>query len=262
MVNPQKAQTGPADFWGASAPKDSQEALLNVEQLRFSYGAKEILKGVSLSVTAGRLRGLLGPNGSGKTTLFKCCLGFLKPQSGFIKIGQKNLEELGPKGLAAKVAYVPQEHHPSFPYSVREMVEMGRTPHRGLLPILSKRDHEAVALALDRVGLSGLASENYGHLSGGQRRLVLVARALAQEAEIMFLDEPTSSLDFSNQLIVWETVRAIASQGLGVVICCHDPNHILWFCDEVAALKNGKILADGPTGSTINRELLQTLYGR
>jgi iron complex transport system ATP-binding protein len=246
----------------AEMAKGGAEALLSVEDVRFSYGAKEVLKGVSLSVTAGTLRGLLGPNGSGKTTLFKCCLGFLKPKSGAIKIGQKPIGELGPKRLAAKVAYVPQEHHPSFPYSVREMVEMGRAPHRGALPMLTKRDHEAVEMALGRVGLADRANENYGHLSGGQRRLVLVARALAQEAEIMFLDEPTSSLDFSNQLIVWETVRSIASQGLGVVICCHDPNHILWFCDEVAALKNGRILADGPVGSTIDRELLQTLYGR
>jgi iron complex transport system ATP-binding protein len=235
---------------------------MKVREVRFSYGTKEVLKGVSLEVKPGCLQGLLGPNGSGKTTLFKCCLGFLKPKSGLIEMDGVSIGSLGTRRLAAKVAYVPQEHYPSFPFTVSEMVEMGRFPRRGRLPILSRRDREAVAGALARVGLEKLAGDSYVRLSGGQRRLVLVARALAQEAEIMFLDEPTSSLDFANQLVVWETVRSIAAEGLGVVICCHDPNHILWFCDEVAALKGGRILAQGKVGQTMGRDLLEELYGR
>lgn len=238
------------------------QTAMRIQNLFFSYGAKAVLKGVSLDITAGRLCGLLGPNGSGKTTLFKCCLGFLKPGGGGIVLGEQPLSSYSPRHLAAHVAYVPQEHQPAFPYLVREMVEMGRTPHLGAMPTLSKHDHHAVDHALERVGLRGLADENYNHLSGGQRQLVLVARALAQEASLMFLDEPTSSLDFSNQLIVWETVRDIAAEGLGVVICCHDPNHILWFCDEVAALKDGHLLKAGPVGETMTRELLEEIYSR
>ena len=238
------------------------QTIMQVRNISFAYGRKEVLKGISLDITAGRLLGLLGPNGSGKTTLFKCCLGFLKIGSGQITLANKNLSSYSARHLAAHVAYVPQEHKPAFPYLVREMVEMGRTPHRGALPVLSKSDHRAVDHALDRVGLRNLAEENFNHLSGGQRQLVLVARALAQEASLMFLDEPTSSLDFSNQLTVWETVRDIAAEGLGVVICCHDPNHILWFCDEVAALKDGKLLAKGPVESTIGQDLLEDLYSR
>lgn len=238
------------------------QTIMSVSDLRFAYGPKEVLKGVSLGIAAGRLCGLLGPNGSGKTTLFKCCLGFLKPRGGEIRLGGKPVSSYTPRHLASHLAYVPQEHKPAFPYLVREMVEMGRTPHRGAMPLLSKKDHQAVARALERVGLSGLAGENYNHLSGGQRQLVLVARALAQEASLMFLDEPTSSLDFVNQLVVWETVRAIAAEGPGVVICCHDPNHILWFCDEVAALKDGRLLAVGEVKSTVTRELLETMYDR
>ncbi len=236
--------------------------IMSVSGLSFAYGKKEVLNGVSLDIAAGRLCGLLGPNGSGKTTLFKCCLGFLKPSRGEIRLGGQPLSAYTTRHLAAHVAYVPQEHQPAFPYLVREMVEMGRTPHRGALPVLSKKDRLAVDHALERVGLRDLAEENYNHLSGGQRQLVLVARALAQEASLMFLDEPTSSLDFSNQLVVWETVRAIAAEGPGVVICCHDPNHILWFCDEVAALKDGRLLAVGEVKSCLTRELLETIYGR
>jgi iron complex transport system ATP-binding protein len=248
------AETGP---WKAVEPE-----IMRVSDVRFAYGDREVLKGVSLSIERGSLQGLLGPNGSGKTTLFKCCLGFLKPQSGRITLDRENILDFSPGRLAARVAYVPQEHHPAFPFSVREMVEMGRSPWRGALPILSRRDRQAADRALARVGLERLADEVYSRLSGGQRRLVLVARALAQEAELMFLDEPTSSLDFSNQLIVWETVRSVASEGLGVVICCHDPNHILWFCDRVAALRNGKLLANGSVSSVMTRELLGELYGR
>ncbi|MDR0247639.1 MAG: ABC transporter ATP-binding protein [Burkholderiales bacterium] len=238
------------------------QTAMSIRNLSFAYGAKKVLRNISLEVTAGSLCGLLGPNGSGKTTLFKCCLGFLKPGSGEIHLGNTLLSSYSPKHLASHVAYVPQDHQPAFPYLVREMVEMGRTPHRGTMPVLSRRDHMAVDHALERVGLRQLAGERYNHLSGGQRQLVLVARALAQEASLMFMDEPTSSLDFSNQLIVWETARAMAAEGLGVVICCHDPNHILWFCDHVAALKDGNLLAVGQTRSTMTRELLGALYNR
>ena len=238
------------------------QTIMSVSGLSFAYGKKEVLKNVSLNIATGRLCGLLGPNGSGKTTLFKCCLGFLKPGRGEIRLAGKPLSSYGPRHLAAQVAYVPQEHQPAFPYLVREMVEMGRTPHRGALPVLSQKDRRAVEHALERVGLRGLAEENYNHLSGGQRQLVLVARALAQEASLLFLDEPTSSLDFSNQLIVWETVRDIAAEGPGVVICCHDPNHILWFCDEVAALKDGRFLAVGGVKSCLTRDLLEAIYDR
>ncbi|MDR1920274.1 MAG: ABC transporter ATP-binding protein [Candidatus Adiutrix sp.] len=238
------------------------KTLMSVHELSFAYGRRTILHEISLNLRGGRLRGLLGPNGSGKTTLFKCCLGFLKVARGQIELEGRSIAEYSPRELAARVAYVPQEHRPAFPYTVREMVEMGRTPHRGAIPALSKADHRAVDQALARLNLTALANENYNHLSGGQRQLVLVARALAQEAALLFLDEPTSSLDFSNQLIVWEAVQSIAREGLGAIICCHDPNHILWFCDEAAAIKDGRILAEGPAREIITRGLLEELYDR
>ncbi|MDL2307777.1 ABC transporter ATP-binding protein [Desulfovibrio sp. OttesenSCG-928-C06] len=226
------------------------------------HHSRPALHGINLEFKAGRLCGLLGPNGSGKTTLFKCCLGFNKPDQGSVELGGRPLREFSQRHLASHLAYVPQEHQATFPFLVREMVEMGRTPHRSGFSGLTEKDRHVVAHALELVGLSELAEENYSRLSGGQRQLVLVARALAQEAFMLFLDEPTSSLDFSNQLVVWETVRDIARQGMGAVICCHDPNHILWFCDEVAVLKHGRLLASGPVKSTITSALLEELYER
>ena len=246
----------------AAKPSASNQVLLSLNDLSFSYGRKNIFQGITLDFSSGSLQGLMGPNGSGKTTLFKCCLGILKSGHGHIQLNGQPLAAYHPKELAAKMAYVPQEHRPAFPYTVREMVEMGRTPHRGTVPILSKADHLAVENALERLNLVDLAAENYNHLSSGQRQLALVARALAQEAALLFLDEPTSSLDFSNQLVVWDAIRSLTQEGLGAVICCHDPNHILWFCDKVAALKNGRLLAEGPVGKTVTKGLLETLYDR
>jgi len=246
----------------ADKPQGARQVLLSIRTLFFAYRQKNVLQGISLDFKAGRLCGLMGPNGSGKTTLFKCCLGLLRANNGSITLEGRPLAAYRPRELATRLAYVPQEHKPAFPYTVREMVEMGRTPHRRAVPILSKADHRAVDKALERLGLGGLAKEHYNCLSSGERQLVLVARALAQEATLLFLDEPTSSLDFSNQLIVWEAVRSLTREGLGAVICCHDPNHILWFCDEVAVLKEGSLLAEGSVEATITRELVETVYDR
>ncbi|MDR1395303.1 MAG: ABC transporter ATP-binding protein [Deltaproteobacteria bacterium] len=235
---------------------------IKISGLSFAYGRREVLKDISLVLPAGRLLGLMGPNGSGKTTLFRCCLGFLKPLQGTIELAGRRLDSYRPRELAAKIAYVPQEHRPAFPFTVREIAAMGRTPGQGWLPVLSKSDHRKVDEALERLNLSQLADENCSHLSGGQRKLVLMARALAQDADLLFLDEPTSSLDFSNQLLVWDAVRTLAAEGIGCVASCHDPNHILWFCDEAAALKEGRLLAAGSVREIVTQTLLENLYSR
>ena len=235
---------------------------MTVDGVSFAYDGKPTLRNVSLSFPAGRLTGLLGPNGAGKTTLFKCCLGFLAPDAGEIRLGGLPLAGYSHKHLASHVAYVPQYHHSVFPFTVREMVEMGRHPQRGMWTRSTPHDRAAVTHAIERVGIADLADRKFNQLSGGQRQLVLVARALSQEAALMFLDEPTSSLDFKNQMMVWQTVRAIAGEGVGVVVCCHDPNHIAWFCDNVVAMRDGRVVADGPAGGDITGDLLRELYDR
>ena len=236
---------------------------MTLSDVSFSYGCEKTLNHVSVDLPSGRLTGLLGPNGAGKTTLFKCCLGFLTPSQGFLKLMGAPLRDYSPRRLARHIAYVPQDHQPAFPFLVQEMVEMGRTPHRsGWTGMTSPNDLLVVKHVMERVGVSHLSDRMYSQLSAGQRQLTLVARALAQEAALVFLDEPTSALDFSNQLKVWDSLRQVADEGVGMVVCSHDPNHVLWFCDDVIVMRDGAIIAHGPVEKTITRELLEDVYRR
>jgi iron complex transport system ATP-binding protein len=244
------------------SPAMPGETVLSIRALNFFYGNKQTLFDINLDVPAGRITGLLGPNGSGKTTLFRCCLNFLKPSSGRINLFDKPISSFTPAHFARHVAYVPQQHQLIFPFAVREVVEMGRNPHKGPGFSLSRQDREVVDHVMDRVGIAHLGPRPYSTLSGGQRQLALIARALAQSAELILLDEPTSSLDFSNQLTVWETLISIAANNVGIIICCHDPNHILWFCDNSIVLKQGRVQACGTPAQTLTQSLLQDLYGR
>ena len=234
---------------------------LSAENVRFRYDRKDVLRDVSFAVPRGIICGLFGPNGSGKTTLFRCCLGLLAPQSGTILMEGHNVTHLGIAHLARHMAYVPQEHRPGFPFLVREIVSMGRTPRMGGFFRLRAKDRDMVEHAMEVTGIRDLADVPYTALSGGQRQLANLARALAQEAPLMLLDEPTAALDFSNQMVVWQTLRRIADQGVTVLVCCHDPNHILWFCDNVAVMHQGHIVAEGPSRDTLTADVLHTLYG-
>lgn len=234
---------------------------LCVNNLHFQYGATPVLHGVSLDVPAGAVCGLLGPNGSGKTTLFKCCMKFLAPTQGSIAVDGQDIARMSTAAFARHVAYVPQEHRQAFPFLVRDVVLMGRTPHMRRLFRLDGKDRQEAHAALEQVGMAHLADTPCNRLSGGQRQLVLIARALAQETPVLLLDEPTSALDFSNQMAVWGLLRAIARRGKTVVVCCHDPNHILWFCDRVAVLHQGRVLTEGAPQTVVTTEVLHTIYG-
>lgn len=234
-----------------------------LRNLSFAYGSggKAVLRDLSFSVQPGSITGLFGPNGSGKTTLFRCCLGLAQPQAGEVLIAGDAVASMDIAELARRVAYVPQEHRPSFPFLVREMVAMGRTPRMGGFFVLSREDLRKVEEAMDKAGIRELADEPCTRLSGGQRQLAYLARALAQEAPLMLLDEPTSALDFNNQMLVWQALRRIAEQGVTALVCCHDPNHILWFCDTVAVLHQGCMQAFGPARETLTGDVLRALYG-
>lgn len=236
-------------------------AALEIEKLSFTYPCgRRILEDVSFSVEPGAVCGLFGPNGSGKSTLFRCCLGLLAGSSGHVRIAGDDTRTLDARELARRVAYVPQESRLRFPFLVRELVAMGRTPHlRGLFGP-SRADARIVAEAMEKAGVAALAETPCTELSGGQRQLVALAKALAQEAPVMMLDEPASALDFSNQILIWQTLRAIAGKGVAVLVCSHDPNHMLWFCDQAAVLHEGRLLASGPCKETLTPHLLRRLY--
>ncbi|MEM3532018.1 MAG: ABC transporter ATP-binding protein [Candidatus Methanomethyliaceae archaeon] len=237
------------------------EAIVSVEDLSFSYGNTFKLNSISLNVEAGTVLTLLGPNGCGKTTLLKCINALLKPESGKVIIGGKNAHKLKRWELARLVGYVPQAHVPPFPFSTLDLVLMGRTAHLDFFQQPSKPDRQIAERALSMVGLSHLSHRPYDQLSGGERQLALIARAIAQEPRLLLLDEPTAHLDFKNQFLVLGMVRRIAREnGIGVVMSLHDPNQAIMFSDSVALMKNGSLFAVGPPHSVITRERIEAVY--
>jgi iron complex transport system ATP-binding protein len=237
-------------------------AMLRVEEIGFSYGASRVLDNISFRVAPGELCGLFGPNGCGKTTLFKCCLKFLKSDSGRIFMAGRDTRGLSIREMARCAAYVPQEHKPPFPYRVREVVLMGRTPHMGGFFGIRRQHLDKAMAALELLEIAHLAERPYNQLSGGQRQMVLIARAIAQETRLVFLDEPTSALDFKNQITIWRILRTIADRGITIVACSHDPNHMAWFCDKVVVLNERGMVAQGAPAQAITQEVLDRIYRR
>ena len=234
--------------------------MIEIKNLSFSYGEKKVLDNISLSMEKGKLHGLLGRNGSGKSTLFKCCLKFLKVGDNNILVSDIDIQNISIKDLSKLIAYLPQDHEQSFLWKVKEIVLMGRTPHMKGVFGLDKDDYNIIYSKLELLDILDLAEVSFNELSGGQKQLVIIARALAQETPIIFLDEPTSALDFSNQLMIWRMLKRISDTGITIVVCTHDPNHILWYCDNVIAIDNGTILAAGDTATILNEKLLYDIY--
>ena len=235
--------------------------MLKVDNLSFGYGnGARILNDVSFHVPTGRICGLFGPNGCGKTTLFKCCLKFLNYSKGSVTVDGRDVKKCSIRDMARRVSYVPQEHKPPFPYLVKDVVLMGRTPHlKGLFGVSKKHKQKAYE-AMELIGITELADRSYSSLSGGQRQLVLIARAAAQETPLLFLDEPTSALDFSNQIKILRILRRIAAGGTTIVACTHDPNHVLWFCDEVVVMGPQNLVARGEPKNIISEKVLDRIY--
>lgn len=234
--------------------------MLSVKNLQFSYKTQAILSDISFNVKKGDLCGLFGPNGCGKTTLFKCCLNFLKYDKGQVILDEQDTSHVKTEDMAKLVSYVPQEHKPPFPYLVRDVVLMGRTPHINGFFGTKKIDRQKALKAMKLLEILEIANTPYNQLSGGQRQLVLIARAVAQETKIMFLDEPTSALDFSNQIRIWQIMRRIADSGVTILACSHDPNHVSWYCDHVVIMNHSRILTQGNPMDVINEPTLNNIY--
>jgi iron complex transport system ATP-binding protein len=234
--------------------------MLSVRDLHFSYGALPVLRDVSFDAASGEVCGLFGPNGCGKTTLFRCCLGLLQGRAERLSVDGLAVAGMPPRDRARLMAYVPQEHKPPFPLRVVDVVMLGRTPHLGLLGRASATDREVVSTTLGRLGLTDLAMRAYDRLSGGQRQLVLIARAVAQQTPVILLDEPASGLDFRNQVRIWRVLRELAAGGTAVVCCTHDPNHVAWFCDRAVVMQGGRVVTEGSPSDALDLATLDRLY--
>jgi len=237
--------------------------MLEVKGIHFRHQhlEEDVLKGVEFDAVGGEITTLLGPNGSGKTTVFKCIAGLWKPQRGEILFNKKDISNLPYEKRAKMLAIVPQEHEPPFPYSVLDAVLMGRVSHVSLFSSPSKYDYFKAEEAIESVGISHLKEKAYTRVSGGERQLVLIARALAQEAPVMLLDEPTSHLDFRNQVIVLNKIKEIARyKGLIVLMTLHDPNLAMLFSDKVVMMNNGHVISKGFPQEVITEDNLKSVY--
>ncbi|MBF0507308.1 MAG: ABC transporter ATP-binding protein [Deltaproteobacteria bacterium] len=238
--------------------------MLEINRLCFGYNhhGANVLNDVELKIAEGRMTTILGPNGSGKTTLFKCITGLVKPRQGTILFGGTELAHLSYEKRAKIMAVVPQEHEPPFPYSVLDAVMMGRVSHVSMWSSPSKHDCLKAEEAIETIGIGRLKNRPYTKISGGERQLVLIARALAQEAPILILDEPTSHLDFKNQVLVLNKVREIVSQKqLTVVMTLHDPNLATLFSDNIVMINGGRIMTSGVPQEVMTEANLKAMYG-
>ena len=230
---------------------------IRTEDTTLSYGAARILKGISLETHTGEFVGIIGPNGSGKSTLLKCIYRVLKPDGGCIWLGDQELHEMKIRNSARKVAVVAQHNYYNFEFSVREVVMMGRAPHKKMLEKDGAKDFEIVAQALKTVGMYEFADRNFSTLSGGEQQRVILARALAQQTPCLILDEPTNHLDITHQLQLMELVRGL---NVTVLSAIHDLNIAAMYCDRLYILKDGEIVGSGTPEELLTPETIRRVY--
>ena len=235
--------------------------VLDARSVSFSYGDAPVLRDVTLSLAGGELAGIVGPNGAGKSTLLKLLAGFARPSAGTIALSGKPLAEWRRVELARRVAYVPQAAPADVTFTALEVALAGRHPHVGWLGFESRRDLDVARSALARLDAAHLADRRLCELSGGEQARVLVARALAQEPELLLLDEPTAFLDLQHQAQVLERVRARVRTGLAAVAVLHDPNLATAFTDAALLLRDGRVLGQGVSSELLDAERLGALYG-
>jgi len=236
-------------------------AFIEIDRLSFSYGTTPFIENLNLRVEKEGIVALLGPNGSGKSTLLKLLVGILTPASGSIRIRGENLCGLTRKELARRVAYVPQTHREAFGYSVFDVALMGRMPRTSFFARYSENDRRIAGEALEKLSIGHLAGRPYTEISGGERQLTFIARALTQGADIFVMDEPANGLDYGNQIRLLERINQLSAEGFAFIYTTHHPDHAMAAADSVVMMKSGKILGEGESQYMLTPASLTELYG-
>ena len=234
---------------------------LDIREATFAYNNGNIFEGISFSVMDDDVFCILGPNGCGKTTLLKCLSGMLKLRQGEILLDGKSTVYMKRDEMATMLGYIPQEHSSTFPFTVLQIVLMGRAPYLNAFSSPSKKDVFMAEEAIERIDISYLKDKRYTEISGGEKQLVLMARVLAQQPKTLLLDEPTSHLDFRNQTLILRMIKRLSEEGLSIIMTSHFPNHAFSFSSRVAVMNNNTFIAVGDPEEVITEENLRATYG-
>lgn len=234
--------------------------MLDIQDLCCGYGNKTVVKDISFTLAAGEIICLLGPNGVGKTTFFKTLLGFLKPLSGQIRFQNEDILSWPRKRFARTISYVPQANSNPFPFSGRDVVVAGRNAHTGFTSTPSKDDYHHADSCLSELGILHLRNKIFSEMSGGERQLILIARALAQTPRVLVMDEPTSNLDYGNQIKIINLIHYLSHHNMAVILTTHSPDQVLLYRCRAVVFRNGNQTHEGTATQIITEQMLREVY--
>lgn len=234
---------------------------LRVENICCGYEGHEVVHDLSFEATTGQIVSILGPNGVGKTTLFKAILGFIKPDSGKVILDGKDLTHFSRKQIARQIAYVPQMEDVPFSFSVIDFVLMGRFSHMSLLALPNAHDYEIAHEALHMMGIDELSEKPCTEISGGERQMMVIARALAQQPRYLIMDEPTAALDFGNQVHALERILELADKDIGIIMTTHNPDHCFYTDSDIVLIQHAGCQRNGTCKEVLTADTLGETYG-
>lgn len=235
--------------------------ILEINDASFSYGGNDIFNEINFNISKGDIFCILGPNGAGKTTLLKCLNKLQDLDKGEIILNGTSLKSLSFSQIAKSIGYIPQGHIPTFPFSVFDVVLMGRSPYIDFTDSPQEKDFKIAEKTLKMLNISDMSDREYTKLSGGEKQLVFLARVLTQDPDLLILDEPTSHLDFGNQIKFLEIIENLAKKGLAIVMSSHFPDHTFLGVNKVGIMKNKKFIALGHPSQVVNKINLKKAYG-